>query len=273
MEGCRNLLALLDNDEILALCDTITNRLVHPEDRQDAIHAILAVFQQHEKEDKKAEKVDFRRLGEEFCHWFFELLNSQNPFLGPPQNEWGPQHFWHDVKLKFYYSTSEQNVIDYHGAEIVSLRLLSLVKEEYLFLSPNLDSHGLKCAASPHGLVMVGVAGTVCRGNTCLGIFEQIFGLIRCPFVENTWKIKFINLRIIGESSLAPGTLMKPTITFEPSDLEALYNVTTLCGTNEVQLSVRQALDSGTGDQNLCSGNDEALLNKRELTLPSPLKH
>ncbi|XP_055286262.1 uncharacterized protein C3orf38 homolog isoform X2 [Moschus berezovskii] len=297
MEGCRNLLNLLDNDEIMALCDTITNRLVQPEDRQDAIRAILVYSQsveellrrrkvhreiifkylatqgiiippatekhnliQHakdywkkqlqpklketpepvqtedirlfeqEKEEKKAEKVDFRRLGEEFCQWFFELLNSQNPLLGPPQDEWGPQHFWHDVKLRFYYNTSEQNVIDYHGAEIVSLRLLSLVKEEYLFLSPNLDSHGLKCAASPHGLVMVGVAGTVHRGNTCLGIFEQIFGLIRCPFVENTWKIKFINLRIIGESSLAPGTLMKPAITFEPSDLEAFYNVNTLCG-------------------------------------------
>lgn len=34
MEGCRNLLGLLNNDEILALCDTITNRLVQPEDRQ-----------------------------------------------------------------------------------------------------------------------------------------------------------------------------------------------------------------------------------------------
>uniref|UniRef100_A0A9L0KF75 Uncharacterized protein n=1 Tax=Equus asinus TaxID=9793 RepID=A0A9L0KF75_EQUAS len=187
-----------------------------------------------EKEDKKAEKVDFHRLGEEFCHWFFQLLNSQNPFLGPPQDEWGPQHFWHDVKLRFYYKTSEQNVIDYHGADIVSLRLLSLVKEEYLFLSPNLDSRGLKCASSPHGLVMVGVAGTVHRGNSCLGIFEQIFGLIRCPFVENTWKIKFINLRIIGEGSLAPGKLMEPAITFEPSDLEAFHNVITLCGTNEV---------------------------------------
>lgn len=299
-EGCRNLLGLLENDDIMALCDTITNRLVQPDDRQDAIRAILAysqsveellrrkkvhrdiifkylasqgviippatekhsliqhakdhwkrqlqlklketpepvktsqdirLFQQQEKEDKKAEKVDFRQLGEEFCHWFFELLNSQNPFLGPPQDEWGPQHFWHDVKLRFYYNTSEQKVIDYHGAEIVSLRLLSLVKEEYLFLSPNLDSRGLKCASSPHGLVMVGVAGTVHRGDTCLGIFEQIFGLIRCPFVENTWKIKFINLRIIGEASLAPGTLMKPAITFEQSDLEAFYSIITLSGT------------------------------------------
>ncbi|KAM5281155.1 LOW QUALITY PROTEIN: uncharacterized protein C3orf38 homolog [Ctenodactylus gundi] len=326
-EGCRHLLGLLNNDEITALCDTVTNRLVHPEDRQDAIRAILVYSQsveellkrkkvhrevifkylttqgiiippatekhnliqhakdywqeqsknkfqtpdsvtkkekvqllQQAKEDKKAEKVDFRLLGKEFCHWFFELLNSQNPLLGPPQDEWGPQHFWHDVKLRFYYNTSEKNVLDYHGAEIVSLRLLSLVKEEFLFFSPNLDSHGLKCASSPHGLVMVGVAGTVHRENTCLGIFEQIFGLIRCPFVENTWKIKFINLRIVGENSLAPGTLPKPAVTFEQSDLEAFYNVVTLCGNSEVKLNVRQALDSGTGDQ---------LLNKRELSLPN----
>lgn len=33
-EGCRNLLGLLDDDEIMALCDTVTNRLVQPEDRQ-----------------------------------------------------------------------------------------------------------------------------------------------------------------------------------------------------------------------------------------------
>ncbi|KAG3283729.1 uncharacterized protein C3orf38 homolog isoform X1 [Ictidomys tridecemlineatus] len=333
MEGCRHLLGLLDNDEIMALCDTVTNRLVYPEDRQDAIRAILVysqsveellkrkkvhrevifkylatqgvvippttekhnliqhtkdywekqlqlklketqepvtktedlgLFQQQAKEGKNAEKVDFRRLGEEFCRWFFELLNSQNPFLGSPQGEWGPQHFWHDVKLRFYYNTSEQNVIDYYGAEIVSLRLLSLVKEEFLFLSPNLDSRGLKCASSAHGLVMVGVAGTVHRGNTCMGIFEQIFGLIRCPFVENTWKIKFINLRIVGESSLAPGTTLKPTVKFEQSDLEAFYNVITSCGDNELKLTVRQTVDSGTGDQALCSGN-EALLEKKRI--------
>lgn len=161
---------------------------------------------------------------------------------------------------------------DYEGAEMVSLRLLSLVKEEFLFLSPNLDSQGLKCASSPHGLVMVGVAGTVHRGNSCLGIFEQIFGLIRSPFVENTWKIKFINLRIVGGSSLAPGSSLKPSVTFEQSDFEAFYNVITLCNSPEVRPNVRQILDSGTGDQVLCSG-DEALLNKKEMNLPTPLKH
>ncbi|KAG8520703.1 putative protein C3orf38, partial [Galemys pyrenaicus] len=316
VKGCRNLLSLLDDEEVRSLCDTVTNRLVQPENRQDAIHAILVYSQsaeellkrrkvyrdvifkylatqgviippdtekhnliQHAKdywkkqlllklketpepvqtedsrffqqEKKEVEKVDFHRLGEEFCRWFFELLNSQNPFLGPPQHEWGPQHFWQDAKLKFYYKTSEQNMIDYHGAEIVSLRLLSLVKEECLFLSPNLDSRGLKCAASPHGLVMVGVAGTVHRGDTCLGIFEQIFGLIRCPFLANTWKIKFINLRIIGDKSLDRGTSTKPAIPFKPCGTESFYNVVTLCGNDEIQLNVKQALDSGNGDRPL----------------------
>lgn len=33
-EGCRDLLGMLDNNEIMALCDTVTNRLVQPVDRQ-----------------------------------------------------------------------------------------------------------------------------------------------------------------------------------------------------------------------------------------------
>ena len=105
-----------------------------------------------------------------------------------------------------------------------------------------------------------------------MGIFEQIFGLIRSPFVENTWKIKFINLRIVGGNSLAPGSSLKPSVTFEQSDLEAFYNVITLCNSPEVRPNIRQILDSGTGDQVLRS-RDEALLNKREVNVADPLRH
>ncbi|XP_054984032.1 uncharacterized protein C3orf38 homolog [Sorex araneus] len=307
-EGCRKLLGLLNTDDILALCDTVTNRLVRPENRTDAIHAILvysqsaeellkrrkvhrdvifkylasqgvvlppttekhnliqhakdywnkqivtkwketpqpiktqdlSLFQKPQQEDQ-TETLDFHQLGEKFCHWFFELLNSQNPLLGLPKEEWGPQHFWDDVKLRFFYNTSEQNVTEYQGAEIVSLRLLSLVKEEYLILNPNLDPHGLKCASSPYGLVMVGVAGTVHRGNSCLGIFEKIFGLVRSPLVTSTWKIKFINLRIIGENALASGPPVKPAVTFEQSDLDTFHSLIASV-TCEVRLNVRQAI-------------------------------
>ncbi|MEJ1277482.1 hypothetical protein NN561_008399 [Cricetulus griseus] len=101
-------------------CETPSGCLVQPVDRQVCQRSLgkqspnlkeaaepvtktedIQLFQQQAKEDKEAEKVDFRSLGKEFCQWFFELLNSQNPFLGPPQDEWCPQNFWNDIKLRF----------------------------------------------------------------------------------------------------------------------------------------------------------------------------
>ncbi|XP_050816904.1 uncharacterized protein C3orf38 homolog isoform X1 [Gopherus flavomarginatus] len=181
--------------------------------------------QSYQQRQKRQEENDWNRLGIEFCQWFFELLNSQHPLGRQSKEQWGPQHFWEDVKLKFYYNTLEKNMEEYVGAELVSLRLLSLVKEEYLLLNPNLGAGGLKCVISPHGLVVVAVAGTVHRGNICLGIFEQIFGLIRCPVSENTWKIKLVNLKIVGENALEPGTQMqKPSIKYELNELQELYD-------------------------------------------------
>lgn len=178
--------------------------------------------------DKQEDNKECHSLGEEFCQWFFAILNSQNPLYAESPGEWGPQHFWDDVVLKFCYNTSEQNVEEYLGAELVSLRLLSLVKEECLYLNPNLHSGGLKCVVSRHGLVVVAVAGTVHRNTCCLGIFEQIFGLIRCPFTENTWKIKTVHLKIVGRTALEPGTpIEKPCIKYEQEELQELALVGT----------------------------------------------
>ncbi|XP_074890173.1 uncharacterized protein C3orf38 homolog [Buteo buteo] len=285
--GCRDLLEFLETEELMALTDTITNRLVHPESRQEAIHAIL-VYSQNVEELLKRRKVyreiifkylaaqgipmppssekhllidrvkqywsgqltthtsesgdrkphtqshgerekslqdDIHDLGEEFCQWFFALLNSQHPLGVKSEERWGPEHFWEDAKMKFCYDTLEKNTEEYVGSEMVSLRLLSLVKEEYLLFNPNLRANGLKCAMSRHGLVLVAVAGTVHRDNTCLGIFEQIFGLINCPIRENTWKIKVVNLKIVGQNALEPGVqIEKPSIKYEPNQLQELYD-------------------------------------------------
>ncbi|XP_061484056.1 uncharacterized protein C3orf38 homolog isoform X2 [Rhineura floridana] len=185
-DGCRELLELLHTDDLLALTDTVTNRLVHPDNRQEAIHAILLYSQSAEEllkrkkvfreiifkylaakgvivppssekhqlvdrakqywceqlkdyaPEQKFAKPDVQKseeggkqggdkqdddkgchsLGEEFCQWFFGILNSQNPLVGEPHEEWGPQHFWDDVILKFCYNTSEQNIEEYFGAEL-----------------------------------------------------------------------------------------------------------------------------------------------------------
>ncbi|KAJ0070214.1 hypothetical protein NL108_002537, partial [Boleophthalmus pectinirostris] len=41
-------------------------------------------------------------LGQQFCQWFYGLLNSHNPALGQEHQDWGPQHFWPDAKLRLH---------------------------------------------------------------------------------------------------------------------------------------------------------------------------
>jgi len=111
---------------------------------------------------------------------------------------------------------------EFLGAELVSLRLLALTKEERLLLCPNLDPHGLRTLASPHGLVLVAVAGTIHRDEACLGIFEQIFGLIRSPLENNSWKIKFVNLKIRGQDALGGTEVAAPALSYNSSELQLL---------------------------------------------------
>uniref|UniRef100_A0A8C7EDB1 Uncharacterized protein n=1 Tax=Nothoprocta perdicaria TaxID=30464 RepID=A0A8C7EDB1_NOTPE len=75
--GCRDLLEFLDTEELVALTDTITNRLVHPESRQEAIHAIL-VYSQSAEELLKRRKV-YREI-------IFKYLSTQGVPV-PPSSE------------------------------------------------------------------------------------------------------------------------------------------------------------------------------------------
>ncbi|XP_026868458.2 uncharacterized protein C3orf38 homolog [Electrophorus electricus] len=144
---------------------------------------------------------DLTELGKQFCQWYFHIFNSQNPMADQPAKEWGPQHFWKDVRLLILSYTGEQQKEEFHGAELVCQRLLALVEEERLVFCPNLAHPGMQCFSTPHGLVLVAVAGTIHRDTTCLGIFEQVFGLIRAPMDGNSWKIKSLHLKIKGQIS------------------------------------------------------------------------
>ncbi|XP_043986744.1 uncharacterized protein C3orf38 homolog [Gambusia affinis] len=161
-------------------------------------------------------------LGQQFCQWFFQLLNSQNPSLGQQPQDWGPQHFWPDVKLRLLSRATTEQMEEFQGAELVSLRLLALTSREHLIFSPNMDPQGLRAVASPHGLVLVGVAGTIHRDQSCLGIFEQIFGLIRSPLNENSWKIKFVNLKIRGQDAIGGTEIAAPALNYNSSELQLL---------------------------------------------------
>uniref|UniRef100_A0AAY5K7U9 Uncharacterized protein n=1 Tax=Esox lucius TaxID=8010 RepID=A0AAY5K7U9_ESOLU len=77
--------------------------------------------------------------------------------------------------------------------------------------------------SSPHGLVLVAVAGTIHRDTVCLGVYEQVFGLIRSPLEQNSWKIKFVNLKIRGPEVLGgAGELVSPSLTCSPTELQLL---------------------------------------------------
>lgn len=111
---------------------------------------------------------------------------------------------------------------EFLGADLVSCRFLALTRDERLLFSPNLDPHGLKALTSRHGLVLVAVAGTIHRDSVCLGIFEQIFGLIRSPLDNNSWKIKFVNLKIRGQDALSGTDVPAPALTYNSSELQLL---------------------------------------------------
>ncbi|XP_060910150.1 uncharacterized protein C3orf38 homolog [Labrus mixtus] len=165
---------------------------------------------------------DLLVLGQQFCQWFFQLLNSQNLSLGQQPQDWGPQHFWPDVKLRLLARAGSEQMEEFLGAELVSLRLQALTRDERLILMPNLEPRGLRVLASPHGLVLVAVAGTIHRDSACLGIFEQIFGLIRSPLENKCWKIKFVNLKIRGQDAVEGTEIVAPALTYNSSELQLL---------------------------------------------------
>lgn len=121
-----------------------------------------------------------------------------------------------------FLRVGSEQMEEFRGAELVSLRLLALSREERLLFSPNLEPHGLKALTSPHGLVLVAVAGTIHRDTACLGIFEQIFGLIRSPLENNSWKIKFVNLKVKGQDALGGTDVAAPALTYNSSELQLL---------------------------------------------------
>ena len=80
------------------------------------------------------------------------------------------------------------------GSLAVSEKFRELVRREKLVFNANIN--GARGQIDAYGLVKISVGGTVHRFSDCLGIFEQSFGLIRDPQMQNNWKIKFTELKL-----------------------------------------------------------------------------
>ncbi|XP_063849144.1 uncharacterized protein C3orf38-like [Scylla paramamosain] len=62
-----------------------------------------------------------------------------------------------------------------------------------LMFVPEIDS-GVRAEMSQHGLVKLYCVGTLHQGETFIGVFEQEFGLVKCP--QGGWKILMTKLSL-----------------------------------------------------------------------------
>lgn len=141
-----------------------------------------------------AKKVDGQELASNFIPWFYKILNSFNTASNSASQEWGPQHFWNDAKSSILMLSGGQVLDECQGSLAVSDKLRELVCKEKLLFNANVA--GARGQIDAYGLVKISVGGTVHRFSNCLGVFEQSFGLIRDPQLQNNWKIKFTDLKL-----------------------------------------------------------------------------
>ena len=140
---------------------------------------------------------ELQLLGEQFASWFYKVLNSHNPHMGVTPEEFGPCHFWDEAKLLLMILTADSSTTDeLSGSQFVSDRLLSFTKGEFLLFNPNIRREGVFVKSERHGLVIVLVCGTIHRQNQHLGVFHQMFGLVKDPRFIDNYKIKLTKLKL-----------------------------------------------------------------------------
>lgn len=167
-------------------------------------------------------------MGESFVIWFYKLLNAENPAMNAVDkvDKFGPQHFWDNCTLRAVSRTESFSDEKFTGSMLVSQRLKALVREEHVLLfNPNVSKEGVHTIKSKFGTFMVMVCGTIHEHNTCLGSFEQAFGLVRDSFQSNKWKIQFTHLHVESFHEIAVPTLSNSV----EQDLLAIASAHALC--------------------------------------------
>lgn len=158
-----------------------------------------------------------QHFAEAFVKWFYEMLNSNNPTLGKNVGIFGSQHFWDNAQLFLSMNSRGSKIEDIVcGSSLVANRLLQFSTENHLLFSPNVSAEGVKCRSDPHGLKLIMVCGTLHKLNSCVGKFQQCFGLVKEPMSQDVWKVKVACLKMDEESAL-----MVPRLT-DCADIQSL---------------------------------------------------
>ncbi|XP_064620136.1 uncharacterized protein C3orf38 homolog [Lineus longissimus] len=146
-----------------------------------------------------------QQIAEQFVQWFYPILNSLHPHAPVAATDFGPQHFWDDCILKLKCQTNDFFEERFESAYMVFQRLAAFVREEGLLFHPNTVGNGVKGFSEAHGLTVVMVCGSVHQDNICVGLFEQRFGLIQDPLMENNYRVKYTDLNLRSPTLNAGG--------------------------------------------------------------------
>ncbi|XP_016957307.1 uncharacterized protein C3orf38 homolog [Drosophila biarmipes] len=136
-------------------------------------------------------------IARKFGEWFFERFNSDSL---------SQVDLWIDAALHLTIMASDgMNEVECTTAAEVLLALTS-TKEKFGFhFNPNLTHAGIQGRMDSYGQVVVLCCGTLHTCDSCVGVFECAFGILRDPFAHNNWKPK--KLKCLLKSELQPPEL------------------------------------------------------------------
>jgi hypothetical protein len=122
------------------------------------------------------------QLSREFAEWFYTAWNTLANFTS--------DHFFPDCQLTLIHDNHHRILGSYYVCDM----LRSYIVNQELRFCPNIQSN--KAQESRHGLVVIQISGTIHQRGTCIGVFDQAFGLVRDPVHGNNYLIKFTFLNM-----------------------------------------------------------------------------
>ncbi|UJR15680.1 hypothetical protein I4U23_002614 [Adineta vaga] len=231
-KGAEELLSMLTDDELMSVKDTVTKSMISTESRLEAIDACLKCSQSAmellrrkkirrdilmqylakksisvgagtDKVKLVKQIIEFwnngsqqisnsitpairspcnNQLSQQFTEWFYTSWNNLSTFTS--------DHFFPDCQLTLIHENNRRVLGSYYVCDL----LRSYVTNKELRFCPNLQSN--KVEESKHGLVLIQIHGTIHQHGTCIGVFDQSFGLVRDPNHSNNYLIKFCFLNM-----------------------------------------------------------------------------
>lgn len=138
------------------------------------------------------------QLARQFSDWYYSLINEED------LSNLGPEHFFADSRMKL--ALQDKNCTDiteaHNSTDIVEVLRDIKMKYNFKFL-PNLTPDAIRYKADVHGQVMVMVGGTLhTNASQVVGLFEQMFLLIRDPSDNNNWKVKNSNVMLRSSNAI-----------------------------------------------------------------------